>query len=76
MSADKLVFVSDNVLLPGSDSCKSATLVVDKATGKITEGRETRSSRSDFPEIPDDAWIDVGSKWILPGLVEYYFLLH
>lgn len=70
MSSDKLIFTSDNILLAGSPSCKPATLVVDRATGKVVEVRETRSTRSDFPDVADDAWIDAGEKCILPGLVE------
>lgn len=70
MSSNKIVFTSNNVLLAGSDSCKPATIVVDRVAGKIVEVKETRSRRVDFPDITDDSWVDAGEKWVLPGLVE------
>lgn len=70
MASDILVFTSSNVLLPGSDHPKAATLEVDKATGRIKSLREQRADRSDYPHISEDSWQDAGDKWILPGLVE------
>ena len=66
-----LVFTSNNVLLPGNEDGVPATIVVDTATGKIDEIKLQRCTRSDFPDISDDLWIDAGDKWLLPGLVEY-----
>lgn len=71
MSSTKIVFTSNNVLLAGSNSCKPATIIADRVTGKIVEVKETRSTRADFTDVTDDSWVDAGEKWILPGLVEY-----
>lgn len=64
-----LVCVSNNVLLPDSETPRPATVVVDRATGKITQVILSKAPRSSFPQ--DAGWIDAGDKYVLPGLVEY-----
>jgi allantoinase len=64
------VFTSRNVLLAGKDEPLPATIEVDDSTGKIVFVRSTYSSRSDYPSIADDHWVDVGEHCILPGLIE------
>lgn len=70
MSTNISVFTSENVLLYGLDEVKPATIIVDTSTGKITEVKESRASRQDFPDVADNQWFDVGKNLILPGLVE------
>ena len=65
-----IVFTSQNVLLPGKDDPSPATIEVDSSTGKIVSVRLSYSSRSEYPSVADDQWIDVGEHCILPGLIE------
>lgn len=62
------IFTGRNVLLPGCDDPKPATIIVDIATGKITDIQDAYLDRIQFPA--DVTWIDAGDKYILPGLVE------
>ena len=65
------VFTGSKVLLPGSDQPQPATIVVDPATGKITDVRRYYSpTRSDFPDVQETDWIDAAANVILPGIVE------
>jgi hypothetical protein len=66
----------NNVLLPGSQVPRPATILVSASTGKIVDVREGRhaSLRADYADLAgddDDRWVDVGDKYLLPGLVEY-----
>jgi hypothetical protein len=69
------VYTGNNVLLPGSQVPRPATVLVSRKTGKIIDVREGRHVRADYPDIiasgDDDRWTDVGDKYLLPGLVEY-----
>lgn len=69
-SPSQRVFTSDNVLLADANAPTPATLIVDGDSGQIVEVRRGRARRSDFPGVSDDAWIDAGSTWIIPGLIE------
>jgi hypothetical protein len=73
VNADLRVYAGNNVLLPGSQVPRPATVLVSAKTGKIIDVREGRHARADYAGIAsDDArWIDVGDKYLLPGLVEY-----
>jgi len=66
-----LVFTGRNVVLPGCDSPRPATIKVDTVTGKISHIQQGWLSPSDFPSDQDATWIDAGSNYILPGLVEW-----
>jgi allantoinase len=75
MSPNRLrVFVSDNVLLPGANDPSPATIEVDLSDsggGKIKRIHARRRTRGEYADLEDDNdWIDVGERWILPGLVE------
>ena len=72
-NADLRVYAGNNVLLPGSQVPRPATVLVSTKTGKITDVREGRHVRADYADMAsdDDCWIDVGDKYLLPGLVEY-----
>ena len=71
------VFTGNNVLLPGSQVPRPATVLVSTKTGKIVDVQEGRRIREDYADIlassssDDDNWTDVGDKYLLPGLVEY-----
>lgn len=75
MSLSLRIFTSDNVLLADAEAPAPATIIVDASSGKISEVRQGRARRSDFPEVPDDDWVDAGKQWIIPGLVESASLL-
>ena len=72
-NTDLRVYAGNNVLLPGSQVPRPATVLVSTKTGKIIDVREGRHVRADYADIAsdDDCWIDVGDKYLLPGLVEY-----
>ena len=70
------VYTGNNVLLPGSQVPRPATVLLSTKTGKIIDVREGRHVRADYADIiassdDDDSWTDVGDKYLLPGLVEY-----
>ena len=77
VNADLRAYAGNNVLLPGSQVPRPATVLVSTKTGKIIDVREGRHVRADYPDYPeiagddDSSWVDVGDKYILPGLVEY-----
>ena len=73
-NADLRVYAGNNVLLPGSQVPRPATVLVSTKTGKIIDVQEGRHVRTDYANIVsdnNDRWIDVGDKYLLPGLVEY-----
>ena len=71
MLYSSILFTSDNVLLPGDELPQPATITVNTATGKITNIQPNRL-QSPSSIIQDDVQIiDVGERYILPGLVEY-----
>lgn len=66
-----LICTGRNVLLPDVPSPVPATFTVDLTTGKIVHidhDYQSSDSRSDDPAVQ---WIDAGSNYVLPGLVEY-----
>jgi hypothetical protein len=74
VNIDLRVYTGNNVLLPGSQAPRPATVLVSTKTGKIVDVREGRHVRADYADIiasDDDRWTDVGDKYLLPGLVEY-----
>jgi imidazolonepropionase-like amidohydrolase len=77
VNIDLRVYTGNNVLLPGSQVPRPATVLVSTKTGKIIDVREGRHVRADYADIiasasdDDDRWTDVGDKYLLPGLVEY-----
>ena len=75
---DLQAYTGNNVLLPGSQVPRPATVLVSTKTGKIIDVREGRHVRADYADIiaSSDRWTDVGDKYLLPGLVEYVRSLH
>ncbi len=76
VNIDLRVYTGNNVLLPGSQVPRPATVLVSTKTGKINDVREGRQVRADYADIiasssDDDRWTDIGDKYLLPGLVEY-----
>ncbi|KAF9029014.1 allantoinase [Hymenopellis radicata] len=74
MATGRLVCVSNNVLLPGSDSPQPASITIDLASGKIIDVICAKLSKSSFPE--DVHWIDAGDQYVLPGLVDSHVHLN
>ena len=66
------VFTSNAVLLTGIKNPTPATIEIDKSTGKILAIHEGRANRSEekYKDIADESWVDLGDKWILPGIFE------
>lgn len=67
MTSRPLIFTSQNVILPDYDRPVPASIKVDRSTGKIIE---IVTSGTSLPEDGLAELVDVGSKYILPGLVE------
>ena len=70
MAPDLLVFISENVYLSELRDLSPATIIVNLETGKVIEILTRCVSRAEYKDVPDERWIDVGSDFILPGLVE------
>lgn len=73
-NADLRVYAGNNFLLPGSQVPRPATVLVSTKTGKIIDVQEGRHVKADYADIAsddNDRWIDLGDKYLLPGLVEY-----
>ena len=70
MSPNTRVFAGERVLLPGHDQPQPATIVVDAATGKITDVRRQACTRQDFPDVRDSDFVDAKDGVIIPGVVE------
>ena len=66
-SHSKRAFTGNNVVLPGHDAPRPATVVVDLVTGKITEVHDGRRTTDELPGVD---LVDAGDKFVLPGLVE------
>ncbi|GAA6015376.1 hypothetical protein JCM10207_008967 [Rhodosporidiobolus poonsookiae] len=67
-------FTSTAVWLPSAPSGVAATLAVDKESGRISAVHEGGIAR---PEgTTDEDWVDVGDKWLLPGLVDAHVHLN
>ena len=73
VNIDLRVYTGNNVLLPGSQVPRPATVLVSTKTGKIVDVREGQHVRADYlaSSSDDDRWTDVRDKYLLPGLVEY-----
>ncbi|EKM56279.1 uncharacterized protein PHACADRAFT_159854 [Phanerochaete carnosa HHB-10118-sp] len=66
-------FTSHNVVLPGHHQPVPATVIVDVSAGKITNVIQARSTKD---QLPDTDLIDVGDRFILPGLVDAHVHLN
>lgn len=65
--SDKLVVVSTHAFLPPlSDGPSPATLVV--INGKISAVHREIKPASDFSALEEGAYLDLGDKWLLPGV--------
>lgn len=67
-SKSTLVLTSNNVLLPGHKVTQPATIAIDTSTGKIIDIQLDRNLKA--PYGIGAQFIDVGDRYILPGLVE------
>ncbi|KAI0003797.1 allantoinase [Russula compacta] len=81
VNTDLRAYVGNNVLLPGSQVPRPATVLVSTKTGKIIDVRKGRHVRADYPDYPEiagdyDNWVDVGDKYLLPGLVDAHVHLN
>ncbi|KAI0294990.1 allantoinase [Russula brevipes] len=81
VKADLRAYAGNNVLLPGSQVPRPATILVSAKTGKIIDVREGRRVRADYadiaPGVDDLHWVDVGDKhYLLPGLVDAHVHLN
>ena len=63
------VFTGRNVVL-GDGQPQPATVIVDVTEGRILDVLNSVSVRSSHPDIPDEHWIDVDDKYLIPGIVE------
>ena len=63
------IFTGRNVVLADGQP-RPATLIVDAASGKITDVLPHASARTDFADVGDAGWVDAGDHYILPGIVE------
>ncbi|KAI0275320.1 allantoinase [Gloeopeniophorella convolvens] len=73
---DTRIYVGDNVLLPGSPEPQPATVLISIRSGKITKVYDKLVARAEYPGIADDNWIDLGNKYLLPGLVDAHVHLN
>lgn len=62
---------SRNLILPGDPVPRPATITIDTSTGKIIDIHPGYQPGGESPDDADVAWIDVGGKYVLPGLVEF-----
>lgn len=69
-SNELLVLTSRHVVLPNVDQPTRATIEVNLETGKIIAVHQGLKEREEYTSLSGDRWIDVGDKYILPGLVE------
>ncbi|KAH9964207.1 allantoinase [Russula dissimulans] len=78
-SDDLRVYAGNNVLLPGSQVPRPATVLVSTKTGKIIDVREGRHARADYADIAADGdshWVEVGDKYLFPGLIDAHVHLN
>jgi len=77
-SNDLRVYAGNNVLLPGSQVPRPATVLISTKTGKIIDVREGRHVRADYADIADGDghWVDVGDKYLFPGLIDAHVHLN
>ncbi|KZT37529.1 allantoinase [Sistotremastrum suecicum HHB10207 ss-3] len=71
-----IVFTSENVVLPDHEGPVAATIEVNRETGKIVRILLGRSTRYDYRSLSDDQWVDAGSLYLLPGLVDAHVHLN
>lgn len=65
--SDTLVVVSSHAFLPPlADGPSPATLEV--VNGKITAVHRSIKPASEFPGLGEASYLDLGDKWLLPGV--------
>lgn len=67
--ASLLICSGSRVVLPGHEEPTPASIVIDKASGKIIQVIQGRTTPDDFASETAE-WIDAGNNIVLPGLVE------
>ncbi|GAA5943720.1 uncharacterized protein JCM15063_005815 [Sporobolomyces koalae] len=75
MSDRLLAVTSSSVWFPDATSGTPATLIVSLSNGTIVD-IHPRKLGSDQLDTPVDEYIDLGDKWILPGLVDCHVHLN
>ncbi|TFY82955.1 hypothetical protein EWM64_g1068 [Hericium alpestre] len=76
MTTGLQVFTGENVLLPGQESPRPATIEVSLGSGKITAVHLGKRSVADYAGLTGAQWTDVGEKYILPGLIDAHVHLN
>lgn len=66
-----LVCTGSKVLLPGNDEPIQASIVINKASGKIVQVLQRQHTSEDLALGAHSVeWLDAGKNVVLPGLIE------
>ncbi|GAA5986778.1 hypothetical protein JCM11641_004788 [Rhodosporidiobolus odoratus] len=74
MAGTSRYILSNRVYLPGANEAAPATIVVSLPTGTISAVHSGLLQRPDG--VADHEWINLGDKWVLPGLVDCHVHLN